>query len=72
MRRSYDAVAADYAERLGDELAHKPFDRAWLLDLAARVAGRGLIGDVGCGPGHVTAVLAGQAPMSLDSTCRRR
>jgi SAM-dependent methyltransferase len=60
VRRSYDTVAADYAERLGDELAHKPFDRAWLLDLAARVAGRGLIGDVGCGPGHVTAFLAGQ------------
>jgi SAM-dependent methyltransferase len=60
VRRSYDAVAADYAERLGDELAHKPFDRARLLDLATRVGRRGVIGDVGCGPGHVTAFLAAQ------------
>jgi SAM-dependent methyltransferase len=58
VRRSYDAVAADYAERLGVELAHKPLDRARLRDIAARVGGRGLIGDVGCGPGHVTAFLA--------------
>lgn len=60
VRRSYDTVAAEYAERLGDELAHKPFDRARLRDLAARVGRRGVIGDVGCGPGHVTAFLAAQ------------
>ncbi len=60
LRRSYDAVAADYAARLGDELAHKPFDRARLRDLAARVGRRGVIGDIGCGPGHVTAFLAAQ------------
>ncbi|GIX10751.1 MAG: methyltransferase [Elioraea sp.] len=68
LRRSYDAVAADYAARLGGELAHKPFDRARLRDLAARVAGRGLIGDIGCGPGHVTAFLAacGADAIGLD------
>lgn len=60
VRRSYDAVAADYAERLGDELAHKPFDRARLLDLAARVGRHGVIGDIGCGPGHIAAFLAAQ------------
>lgn len=60
VRRSYDAVAADYAERLGDELAHKPFDCARLRDLATHVGRRGEIGDVGCGPGHVTAFLAAQ------------
>lgn len=60
VRRSYDAVATDYAQRLGGELAHKPFDRARLRDLSTRVGGRGLIGDVGCGPGHVTAFLAAQ------------
>jgi SAM-dependent methyltransferase len=59
VRRSYDAVVADYAERLGDELVHKPFDRARLRDIAARSRGRGVIGDVGCGPGHVTAFLSG-------------
>lgn len=60
VRRSYDAVAADYAGRLGGELAHKPFDRARLRDLAARIGRHGVIGDVGCGPGHVTAFLAAE------------
>ena len=40
LRRSYDAVAADYAARLGGELAHKPFDRARLRDLAPLAAPR--------------------------------
>jgi SAM-dependent methyltransferase len=68
VRRSYDAVAADYADRLGGELAHKPFDRARLRDLAARVGQAGVIGDIGCGPGHVTAFLAecGADVMGLD------
>lgn len=50
----------DYADRLGDELVHKPFDRARLRDLAARIGRHGVIGDVGCGPGHVTAFLAAE------------
>jgi SAM-dependent methyltransferase len=68
LRRSYDAVAAEYALRISGELAHKPFDRARLLDLVARVAGHGVIGDVGCGPGHVTAFLAaaGAEVIGLD------
>ena len=62
-RASYDAVAAAYAEALSDELARKPLDRALLTAFAeqVRAVGRGKtrVWDVGCGPGHVTAFLAG-------------
>jgi ubiquinone/menaquinone biosynthesis C-methylase UbiE len=62
-RASYDAVAAAYAEALSDELARKPLDRALLTAFAEQVreVGRGeaRVWDVGCGPGHVTAFLAG-------------
>jgi ubiquinone/menaquinone biosynthesis C-methylase UbiE len=60
---SYDAVAAAYAEALSDELRRKPLDRALLTVFAEQVreVGRGesRVWDVGCGPGHVTAFLAG-------------
>jgi predicted TPR repeat methyltransferase len=62
-RTSYDAVAAAYAEALSDELGGKPLDRALLTAFAEQVreVGRGesRVWDVGCGPGHVTAFLAG-------------
>ena len=57
--RSYDRVAGDYAAQILDELKHKPFDRA-MLDAFAELAGRGSVADVGCGPGHVGAYLAGR------------
>ena len=57
-RRSYDDVAADYARLLGDELLGKPFDRALLAALGELAEG-GPVADIGCGPGHVTAYLAG-------------
>lgn len=56
-RGSYDAVAEDYAAWVHDELAAKPLDRAVLAAFAALVTGR--VADVGCGPGRVTAHLAG-------------
>jgi ubiquinone/menaquinone biosynthesis C-methylase UbiE len=62
-RASYDAVAAAYAEALSDELARKPLDRALLTAFAEQVRevghGEARVWDVGCGPGHVTAFLAG-------------
>lgn len=56
---TYDLVADDYAQRLGNELDGKPFDRA-LLDAFAAKVGEGVLADVGCGPGHVAAYLRGQ------------
>lgn len=57
VRNSYGAVAASYADELGDELAAKAFDR-WLLERVAELAGDGPLADVGCGPGQVTFHLA--------------
>jgi ubiquinone/menaquinone biosynthesis C-methylase UbiE len=57
-RAAYDIVAADYAELLRDELAEKPHDRA-VLAAFAELIGDGLVADIGCGPGRVTAHLAG-------------
>lgn len=54
---SYDAVAAEYAEKFSDEMSHKPFDRAMLKWLVERVGTRGLICDLGCGPGQIAAYL---------------
>ncbi len=61
VRRSYDAVAADYAAHIGDELEGKPLDR-WLLERIVALADGGPILDAGCGPGHVAGFLASVAP----------
>jgi SAM-dependent methyltransferase len=53
-------VAERYAAEIGDELRGKPLDRA-LLDGFAELTAGGPVLDVGCGPGHVTAYLAGRA-----------
>ena len=55
-KRSYDAVADDYAERISDELDGKPLDRA-LLDALIELADGGGVADIGCGPGHVARYL---------------
>jgi SAM-dependent methyltransferase len=57
IRACYDAVAREYAERFADELAHKPLDRELLERFASDVRGRGLVYDLGCGPGQTTAFL---------------
>ncbi|WP_309117975.1 methyltransferase domain-containing protein [Saccharothrix sp.] len=61
VQASYDAVAAQYAARLGDELDHKALDRG-LLDAFLDLAGSGPIADLGCGPGHVTRYLTARHP----------
>ncbi|QSY49341.1 class I SAM-dependent methyltransferase [Streptomyces griseocarneus] len=58
VRRSYDAVAEEYAARLHDELAGKPMDRALLTCLLEQTEPGTAIADLGCGPGHVAAWLA--------------
>ncbi|HKU40593.1 MAG TPA: class I SAM-dependent methyltransferase [Polyangiales bacterium] len=60
VRASYDQVATEYARRIHSELAHKPFDRELLDGFAARVKGKGPVGDMGCGPGMVAGYLAAQ------------
>ncbi|TDU03163.1 methyltransferase family protein [Streptomyces sp. 846.5] len=60
-RTAYDTVAADYAALLRNELDGKPFDRAMLaafVDLVRGSGAEGPVGDLGCGPGRVTAHLA--------------
>jgi SAM-dependent methyltransferase len=54
VRRSYDAVADEYARRIAGELAGKPLDRALLDAFAGEVRPLGTCCDVGCGPAHVT------------------
>ncbi|MBW4719386.1 class I SAM-dependent DNA methyltransferase [Saccharothrix obliqua] len=56
-RTAYDTVAADYELLLRDHLASATFDRAALGAFAELVTGP--VVDVGCGPGRITAHLAG-------------
>lgn len=65
---SYDAVADSYAAEVGGELAGKPVDRALYDCFAELVGADAVVGDVGCGPGHVTDHLAGLGlrPVGVD------
>jgi ubiquinone/menaquinone biosynthesis C-methylase UbiE len=68
LRTSYDAVAQAYERRYGEELRHKPLDRALLRVFADDVGPTSVVGDVGCGPGHITAHLheLGLRPVGID------
>ncbi|MEW9533847.1 class I SAM-dependent methyltransferase [Microbispora sp. NPDC049125] len=59
VRRSYDTVAEKYAAGFRDELTRKPLDRALLARLIEQTEAGAPIADLGCGPGHVAAWLAG-------------
>jgi len=59
VRESYDRVADTYVGLGVGDLAQYPWLRAGLSAFAEAVAGRGPVLDVGCGPGAVTAHLAG-------------
>lgn len=65
IRRSYDAVAENYLAGFGDELADKPLDRALLTALAEQCEPGVPIADLGCGPGHVAAWLAGRGATTV-------
>lgn len=56
-RESYDSAAEAYAEQLSDELAKKPLDRHLLNRFAEETRGKGLVAELGCGPGQVAAYL---------------
>ena len=57
IRESYDSAAEAYAEHLATELAGKPLDRHLLNRFAEETRGRGLVADLGCGPGHIARYL---------------
>jgi len=58
VRRSYNAVADEYAQHLGEELTYKPLDRALLSALIEQTDQGAPVADLGCGPGHVAAWIA--------------
>jgi SAM-dependent methyltransferase len=57
VRDAYDRVASEYATRIFDELAGKPLDRALLDRFADATRDRGLVCDLGCGPGQLARYL---------------
>jgi SAM-dependent methyltransferase len=60
VRESYDSAAAAYTSHLAAELDRKPLDRHLLNRFAEDVRGRGLVAELGCGPGHVAKYLHDQ------------
>jgi len=60
VQESYDAVALTYSRDLADEILAKPIERGMLLAFAelVRALGPGTVGDVGCGPGHISKHLS--------------
>lgn len=56
---AYDGVVELYASLFADRLETQPFARAMLTTFAELVHGTGSprVADVGCGPGHLTAML---------------
>jgi ubiquinone/menaquinone biosynthesis C-methylase UbiE len=53
IRSSYDALAEEYAKNISNELDHRPKERDLLQRFAERCRDRGVICDLGCGPGHI-------------------
>jgi ubiquinone/menaquinone biosynthesis C-methylase UbiE len=57
LQAGYESVAEQYAQEFFDELTRKPFDCAMLDEFAEDLRGKGLVYDLGCGPGHVARYL---------------
>lgn len=57
VQAAYDLIADEYANHIYDELRLKPLDRELLDRFAERVKGKGLVCDLGCGPGQVARYL---------------
>jgi SAM-dependent methyltransferase len=58
-RAFYDAMAVDYEAQVATDLATYPVERSVLRLFADLVGPAAEVLDAGCGPGHVTAFLAG-------------
>ena len=54
---AYNLTAEEYANKFFHEFDHKPFDRMVLKRFVEETKGRGLVCDLGCGPGEVAAFL---------------
>ena len=65
VRQSYDAVAQECMECFRGKLAGKPLDRALLACPAEEAEDGAPVADLGCGPGHVAAWLAGHGVASV-------
>jgi len=50
-------LAEEYVRRIYGELRDKPFDREVLDRFSRQMRGRGIVCDIGCGPGHVARYL---------------
>ena len=68
VRDDYNRVAEEYANRLFHELDRKPLDRELLRRFAAAAGEKGMVCDLGCGPGQVARFLrdAGVTVVGLD------
>jgi SAM-dependent methyltransferase len=55
IRSSYDIVAERYTNELADEMIARPIERGMFLAFSelVKALGNGVVGDVGCGPGHI-------------------
>ncbi|CCK32746.1 methyltransferase [Streptomyces davaonensis JCM 4913] len=69
-REAYDGIAPTYAEQFRDSLLDRPLERAMLGVFAEVVGGGGQVGDLGCGPGYVTAYLGelGLSAFGVDTS----
>ncbi|MHB8087217.1 MAG: class I SAM-dependent methyltransferase [Anaerolineaceae bacterium] len=57
IQSGYDKVASAYAQAFIDEQAKKPMDHEMLQRFADETHGKGIVCDMGCGPGQVGAWL---------------
>ncbi len=55
VRAAYDAAAIEYATQFRDELDNKPLDRELLQHYAERTVNKGIVWELGAGPGQVGA-----------------
>ena len=64
VRHAYEAILDDYTSKFVDELTTNAFDRSVIDDAVATVPAGGCVVDMGCGPGQVSAYLAGGSLLS--------
>ncbi len=57
IQKAYNLTADEYADKFFHEFDYKPFDRMVLERFAKDTKGKGLVCDMGCGPGEVAAFL---------------